>query len=150
MIVPLTTAHLDALMTYEHDMFGSEAWSRQGYVSEIADTALRHYLALESDGDELLGWGGVMVVGPTAEILTIGVVPHARRNGLATELLHALLIEARRRDAEECFLEVREDNDAARAFYNREGFEPVRVRRGYYDHGRVHAIEMRRDLGAAA
>jgi ribosomal-protein-alanine N-acetyltransferase len=148
-IVPLTTAHLDGLMTYEHEMFGPEAWSRQSYASEIADTALRHYLAAESDDGELLGWGGVMVVGPTAEILTIGVVPQARRRGLATELLHALLTEARRRDAEECLLEVREDNDAARAFYHREGFEQVRVRRGYYDHGRVHAIEMRSDLGGA-
>ena len=110
---------------------------------------LRSYLASESDDGALLGWGGVMVVGPSAEILTIGVVPHARRQGLATDLLHALLEVARQRGARECFLEVREDNDAARAFYSREGFERLRVRRGYYANGRVHGIEMRLDLGGS-
>jgi ribosomal-protein-alanine N-acetyltransferase len=107
---------------------------------------LRHYLAVEGEDHELLGWGGVMVLGPSAEIMTIGVIPQARRRGLATDLLHALLAEAHRRGAQECFLEVREDNDAARAFYEREGFETVGVRRGYYDHGRVHAISMRLEL----
>lgn len=146
MIVPMTAAHLDALLPYEQDMFGSEAWSRQSYAQEIADTALRHYLAIEDDGDNLLGWGGVMVLGSSAEILTIGVVPHARRRGLATDLLHALLAEARRRGADECFLEVRRDNDAAIAFYEREGFAQIGVRRGYYDRGRVDALSMRLEL----
>ena len=146
MIVAMTAEHIDALMPYEQDMFGPEAWSRHSYAKEIADTALRHYLAVEDDDGALLGWGGVMVIGPTAEILTIGVVPQARRRGLATRLLHDLLDEAVRRGAEECFLEVREDNAAARAFYLAEGFAEIGVRRGYYDHGRVHGISMRREF----
>jgi len=145
-IVAMTPAHIDALMPYEKDMFGTEAWSAHSYAAEIADTALRHYLAVEADDGALLGWGGVMVIGPSAEILTIGVIPSARRRGLATKLLHALLDEAARRGAEECFLEVREDNTAARAFYASEGFVEIGVRRGYYDHGRVNAVSMRLEL----
>jgi ribosomal-protein-alanine N-acetyltransferase len=147
-IVTMTASHIDALLPYERDMFGTEAWSRQSYAQEIADTSLRHYLAIEDDTDELLGWGGVMVVGQGAELLTIGVVPHARRRGLATDLLRALLAEARSRGAEECFLEVRHDNVAAIAFYERAGFTRLGVRRGYYDRGRVDAISMRLDLAA--
>lgn len=143
MIVAMTPAHVDALMPYEREMFGTEAWSARSYSAEIADTALRHYLAVEDDDGALLGWGGVMVIGPAAEILTIGVIPAARRRGLATKLLHALLDEAVRRGAEECFLEVRNDNTAARAFYAAEGFAEIGVRRGYYDHGRVDAVSMR-------
>jgi len=142
-IVAMTPAHVDALMPYEREMFGTEAWSASSYSAEIADTALRHYLAVEDDDGALLGWGGVMVIGPAAEILTIGVIPAARRRGLATKLLHALLDEAVRRGAEECFLEVRNDNTAARAFYAAEGFAEIGVRRGYYDHGRVDAVSMR-------
>ena len=143
MIVTMTETHLDALMPYEQEMFGPEAWSRQSYAREIADTALRHYLAVEDEDGTLLGWGGVMVIGSSAELLTIGVVPQARRRGLATDLLHALLETARGRGAVEIFLEVREDNEVARAFYDREGFERLRLRRGYYDNGRVNGIEMR-------
>jgi ribosomal-protein-alanine N-acetyltransferase len=147
-IVPMATTHLDPLMQHEKEMFGTEAWTRQSYAYELADRELRSYLVSEADDGTLLGWGGVMVVGPTAEILTIGVVPDARRQGLATELLHALLDIARQRGATECFLEVREDNDAARAFYAREGFAPLRVRRGYYANGRVDGVEMRLELAA--
>ena len=147
MIVAMTPAHLDSLMQYEKAMFGTEAWTRQSYAYELADRELRSYLVSESDDGRLLGWGGVMIVGPSAEILTIGVVPEARRRGLATELLHALLDDARQRGASECFLEVREDNEPARAFYLREGFEQLRLRRGYYANGRVDGIEMRLALG---
>jgi ribosomal-protein-alanine N-acetyltransferase len=148
-IVTMTPSHIDALMPYERDMFGSEAWSRGSYLSELGDHDLRHYLVVEGADHVLLGWGGVMVIGPTAEILTIGVVPEARRRGLATDLLHALLTEARGRGATECFLEVREDNDGARAFYLREGFEQLGLRRGYYDHGRINAVSMRLELTGA-
>ena len=150
MIVAMTGTHLDSVMRYEQEMFGTEAWTKQSYAREIADAQLRSYLAIESDDGEVLGWGGVMVIGPSAEILTIGVVPEARRRGLATDLLHALLDVARQRGAVECFLEVREDNEAARAFYLREGFTPLRVRRGYYANGQVNGIEMRRDLATVA
>src|SRR5947209_1245903 len=103
-------SHIDALMPYEHDMFGTEAWTRGGYRTELADTRSRHYVAAEGPEGELLGWAGVRVVGDAAEILTVGVVPAARRTGLARRMVHALLDEAARRGAREAFLEVRVDN----------------------------------------
>jgi ribosomal-protein-alanine N-acetyltransferase len=145
-IVPLTTAHLDAVMRYEHEMFGTESWTVQGYRGELADTRHRRYLAALGPDGELLGWGGVRVGGGDAEILTVGVIPPARRQGVAIRLIHALLDEARQRGATAAFLEVRVDNHAARALYEREGFVRVGMRRGYYDAGRVDAITMRRDV----
>ena len=81
-----------------------------------------------------------------AEILTVGVVPSARRRGIARMLLGALLDEARRRGAREAYLEVRIDNAAARALYAKEGFAELGIRPGYYDAGRVDAVVMSRDL----
>src|SRR6185503_14847587 len=92
------------------------------------------------------GWAGVMIIGRTAEILTVGVVPDARRAGIARRLIATLLDEAQRRGATEVFLEVRVDNDAARALYGSEGFAELGRRRGYYDGGRVDAVTMRRSL----
>ena len=145
-VVPMTVDHIDALMPYEREMFGSEAWTVSGYRTELADRRHRYYVAAEDADGALLGWAGVMVVADAAEILTVGVVPDARRRGIGTVLLHELLAEARRRGAAEAFLEVRVDNDGARAMYEREGFAEVGRRRGYYDHGRVDAVVMRREL----
>lgn len=145
-IVPMRAEHIDALMPYERAMFGTEAWTSSGYRAELADTERRHYLAAEAPDGALLGWAGLLSIGETAEILTVGVVPHARRLGLGSRLLAALCDEARRRGASEAFLEVRVDNVAARALYARDGFAEVGLRPGYYDAGRVAAVVMRRAL----
>jgi ribosomal-protein-alanine N-acetyltransferase len=145
-IVAMAGAHIDALLPFEREMFGTEAWTRASYLAELADRRHRHYVAAEGPAGELLGWAGVLVVGETAEILTVGVVPAARRGGIARRLVGALLDEAVRRGAVEAFLEVRVDNRAARELYRSEGFEEVGTRRGYYDAGRVDAVTMRKAL----
>lgn len=142
----MTTAHVDALMAYEREMFGTEAWTPRAYRQELADTRSRYYVAAEAEDGALRGWAGVMVIQDAAEILTVGVVPAARRGGLARLMLADLLAEAVRRGAREAFLEVRVDNEAARALYRREGFEEIGRRRGYYDGGRVDAVTMRKRI----
>jgi len=158
---PMRTADLDVLMRYEQQMFGPEAWSRQGYLDELADTELRHYIvaeamaeavaeeapAEENLGDHrLLGTGGLLTIGDTAQILTVGVLPPARRRGVGRLLVRALVAEARRRRADEVLLEVREDNEAARRLYAGEGFAVLGRRRGYYEQGKVDAVTMRYPL----
>lgn len=145
-IVPMTAAHIDALMAHERAMFGTEAWTRGGYRSELADRRHRAYLAVEDADGRLLAWGGVRVLADEAEILTIGVVPDARRRGIARLLLAELLGIARERGAAHAYLEVRIDNEAARALYLREGFAELGVRRGYYNGGRVDGVTMHRAL----
>jgi ribosomal-protein-alanine N-acetyltransferase len=142
---PMTAADLDVLLPYEQVMFGTEAWSRNSYLEELADTELRCYLVAEDDGG-LLGDAGLLTIGETAQILTVGVIPAARRRGVGRLLVRALVAEARRRAADEVLLEVREDNESARKLYASEGFTVLGLRRGYYDHGRVHAFTMRLGL----
>ncbi len=138
-------ADLDVLLPYEKNMFGSESWSRGSYLEELADTQLRHYLVAETD-EGVLGSGGLMIIGETAQILTVGVLPAARRQGIARLLVRELVAEARRRQAEEVLLEVRMDNQPARSLYENEGFVSIGTRRGYYDHGRIDAVVMRHGL----
>jgi len=139
----MRAADLDVLLAHEQAMFGSEAWSRESYLDELADTELRYYLVAENADGVLLGSGGLMTIGETAQILTVGVLPAARRHGLGRVLVRALITEARRRGASEVLLEVREDNLAARKLYEAEGFANLGRRRGYYDRGRVDAVTMR-------
>jgi ribosomal-protein-alanine N-acetyltransferase len=143
---PMTVADIDLVLPYEDVMFGTEAWSRAAYLEEIADTELRYYLVAEADGGEILGDGGLLTIAETAQIVTVGVLPHARRRGVGRILVRALIDEARRRRADEVLLEVRVDNDAAQKLYESEGFSAIGTRKGYYDHGRVDAVVMRLGL----
>jgi ribosomal-protein-alanine acetyltransferase len=145
-LVPMTPAHVAALMPYEREMFGTEAWSERSYRDEISDARNRYYVAVEGPDGALLGWAGVLVIATTADVLTVGVVPSARRRGLARRMLAALYAEAARRGATEIFLDVRVDNDAAIGLYRDEGFAELGRRRGYYEAGRVDSLVMRRDL----
>jgi len=83
------------------------------------------------------------------EVLTIGVTPAARQQGVARALMTAALGAARQSGAEAAFLEVAEDNAPAAALYAGLGFRRAGVRRGYYDRGaegRADALVMRLDL----
>lgn len=147
---PMVAADIEHFMRYEDELFGTEAWTRDSYRAELADRRHRHYLVADQSSDgagpEIIGWAGLMVIAETAQILTIGVVAAEQGRGTGQALLEELLAQARRRGATEVVLEVRVDNDAARRLYERNGFLPLRVRRGYYDLGRVDAVEMKRDL----
>jgi ribosomal-protein-alanine N-acetyltransferase len=74
----------------------------------------------------------VQLAGDEAEILTLGTVPAARRTGLARALLNATANEAHECGARAMFLEVAEDNVAARCLYHGVGFRVAGQRRGYY------------------
>jgi ribosomal-protein-alanine N-acetyltransferase len=145
-IVAMTRKHVDALMPYERKMFDTEAWTRASYLAELADKRNRHYVAAEGPDGELLGWAGILVIAETAEIMTVGVVPSARRAGTGRRMLDVLLAEAVTRGATEVFLEVRTDNAAARAMYRDAGFDEIGIRRGYYAGGTVDAVTMRKEL----
>lgn len=66
------------------------------------------------------------------EILTLGVLPAARRRGLGRRLLEAALLQARGTGAERLILEVAEDNGPARAFYKAAEFVEDGRRPGYF------------------
>ncbi|MBY0338017.1 MAG: GNAT family N-acetyltransferase [Acetobacteraceae bacterium] len=76
------------------------------------------------------------VAADEAEILTLAVVPEARRQGVATALVEAACAAALLAGARVMFLEVAEDNGAARALYAALGFAVAGRRRGYYGPGR--------------
>lgn len=92
------------------------------------------------------------VIAPEAELLTIAVAPTARRQGTGAALMADFTAQARRRGAEESFLEVAADNTAALALYARAGFVQAGGRKGYYsrpDGSAIDAIVMRAVLSGS-
>lgn len=80
-----------------------------------------------------------------AEILTLAVIPAARRSGVATRLLGAAARQVAALGARAFFLEVSVRNNAARALYERAGFTEKGRRARYYSDG-SDALVLRLDL----
>lgn len=85
------------------------------------------------------------VAADEAEILTLAVIPAARRQGHASALLAGAMAGALLRGAGTMFLEVSDRNGAARTLYARAGFAEAGRRRRYYADG-SDALVLRRAL----
>ncbi|MCB1969547.1 MAG: GNAT family N-acetyltransferase [Geminicoccaceae bacterium] len=101
--------------------------------------------------DSLRGAGFSLcrVVRDECELLSIGVIPASRRQGVARALLQASMVHCHMAGAKKMFLEVAIDNPEAQALYAEHGFETVGTRPNYYqraDGTRAHAYTMEGSL----
>lgn len=124
-----------AVAALEDAGLGDDAWS-YGLLSEVVGGTLPtvHALVAEVDG-EVVGYVAGSLVVDVAELQRLVVAEPARRRGVARALLDALLALARDTGAERMLLEVRADNEGARAFYAAAGFVEVGTRPRYYRDG---------------
>lgn len=131
---------LDAVHAIESEVY-RRGWSREVFRAELDRRDERDYLvATVADGwwglrRRIVGYGGAMLVVDEVHVTTVVVGPGARRQGVASVVLDALLDRAVARGATAATLEVRAGNTAARQLYRRFGFAPVGTRRGYYPDG---------------
>ena len=84
------------------------------------------------------------VVADEAEIITIGVRPEARKNGIATAMLTLVENDLKKRGVKKIFLEVAENNVPAKKLYEQNGFIQISIRPKYYDG--IDAIIMEKKL----
>jgi [ribosomal protein S18]-alanine N-acetyltransferase len=125
----LTQSDIDDLVELE-SANRANPWTSGVFADEIAANN-RIYMAI-LDGDQLLAYGGVMVIGDEAHVLNLLVAPDQRRKGHGRRLMIALVDEAVEAGAKHLTLEVRSRNAAAIDLYRRFGLAPVGVRPDYY------------------
>jgi [ribosomal protein S18]-alanine N-acetyltransferase len=89
-------------------------------------------------------------LGGEVEVLSLGVIPEARRLGVGHALLQAVLAEADQCGAASVVLEVAEDNAAARRLYRVCGFIEAGRRPRYYRRAKtvVDGLLLRRSAAA--
>ncbi|MCQ2568659.1 MAG: ribosomal protein S18-alanine N-acetyltransferase [Alphaproteobacteria bacterium] len=78
-----------------------------------------------------------------AEIITIGVNPETRRNGIASAMIGIIEKTLKNQGVKKIFLEVASNNEPAKRLYESMGFKMVGLRPKYYDG--VDAILMAKD-----
>jgi len=103
-------------------------------------------LITRADAATAAGFALVRVVAEESELLTLGVAPPWRRQGLAALLLADALERSALAGATAMVLEVAEDNLAARALYDGFTFAPIGRRTRYYSRpsGATDAITMKK------
>jgi [ribosomal protein S18]-alanine N-acetyltransferase len=140
---------LDEVMALELAVYPDDPWSTEVMGAELANPH-GHYLVAVDEHDAIVAYAGLLAPIGTGQgdIQTVTVAAVARRQGLARTLMLQLINEARRRGAEELFLEVRVDNEGAQALYTELGFETVSVRKRYYKGG-IDALTMKLNVPAA-
>jgi ribosomal-protein-alanine N-acetyltransferase len=124
-------------------------WNEKQFLSEIRASyaccvvceSLRTTDGIVPDGTPngtLLGYAIFHLVGPDSELLSIATRESEQRKGIGSQLLNAGLAQLTSDD--QCFLEVRNGNAKARAFYEKHGFKLYNVRKKYYADGEDAAL----------
>ncbi|MGD9981889.1 MAG: GNAT family N-acetyltransferase [Hyphomonadaceae bacterium] len=123
-----------------------KAWTAGEIARLMENKAV--FALIHGNGAEAQGFVMAWTAAGDAELLTVAVVPEARRRGFGAALVIAAGVTALVRGATSMHLEVAEDNAAARALYAKLGYEEAGRRHAYYagEGGSIDAIVMRRAL----
>ncbi len=153
-IRPANADDFEVIRHLEDTIFPEDPWT-EGMISEELASPARAYFIAERliindlggtadlrENTAIIGYAGI-TLGLDADIMTIGVMPNARRAGVGARLVEAMLAAAREAGAERVFLEVRASNEVAQELYERHGFERIGRVRGYFRNPSEDAVTMR-------
>lgn len=141
MIREMTADEAEAVAAVWAASPGAAPWPA-GDVLQLANSGTKIWVSREEGN--IAGAVAVRVAGDEAEVLNLGVAPSYRRKGIGRSLLNAAIAEAGSAGAARVFLEVRESNAGARAFYASLGFSQTGRRRAYYSNPPEDALVLSR------
>ncbi len=126
---------LDQVQALERRLFADSPWTAGQFWSELARVPESRWYVVARRGLRIVGYAGVFVVAPEADVQTVAVAVEEQGRGTGRILLGALIDVARDRGAGVVHLEVRADNAAAIGLYQAWGFAADGRRRDYYGRG---------------
>jgi ribosomal-protein-alanine N-acetyltransferase len=141
----LTISDLAAIERIERRAYPTP-WSRSMFASELAKTSSICLGAVDTEiGDVLVGYLIISRYADAWHVMNVAVHEDYRGQGIATRLLNRLF-ELTAGDGRRGYtLEVRVSNSGAIKLYERLGFVPRGIRRGYYTDNREDALIMWKD-----
>jgi ribosomal-protein-alanine N-acetyltransferase len=139
----LEAGDLDVVETIERESYQTP-WSRSMFDAELRKPSSLALGAFTQD-DVLAGYAFVSRYVDAWHVMNVAVADSFRRRGIASALLERLF-EVTESDSRRGYtLEVRVSNTGAIRLYERLGFEPRGIRRGYYTDNREDALIMWRE-----
>ncbi len=132
LIAPLQSMdEIDDVLAIEQASF-TNPWTRAMHEADLARGDVSRVLMARDETGRAIAFCSFWVVLDELHLNNLAVLPDRRRAGVASQLLQAVLVEARRLGAVRATLEVRRSNEGAIRLYSRWGFLLSGVRRGYY------------------
>ena len=139
-ILDALPAHIPQIEALEAACF-SLPWTAEQLQSQLKDSQHEFIAAVTPDGT-VLGYVGMMFVLDEGYISNVAVGPDYRRRGIADALIERLMTLCRAHGLSFVTLEVRAGNAPAVALYTKHGFQPVGLRKNYYERPREDALLM--------
>jgi ribosomal-protein-alanine N-acetyltransferase len=141
----LTLADLAAIERIERQSYPTP-WSRSMFASELAKTSSICLGAVDTDaGEALVAYLIISRYADAWHVMNVAVQKDYREHGVATKLMSRLFEVTAGDDRRGYTLEVRVSNRGAIRLYERLGFVPRGIRRGYYTDNREDALIMWKD-----
>lgn len=139
LICKMKPEDLGAVCEIERENF-SLPWSEKSFSDSMKreDTV---FLTAFFDG-RIAGYIGCYCIAGVGEITNVAVSASVRRKGIAARMLETLFAEGKKLETEEFFLEVRESNAGAIAFYSHMGFVTEGIRKNFYERPVENALIM--------
>lgn len=123
-----TSADIPAMLATEQAAT-AYPWAESSFRSSFSE---RYFNAVAMVNEQIAGFYIGELVAGEASLFDIAVHPAQQGKGIGKALLSHFLDEAERRQATDCWLEVRASNQKAIALYQQLGFHQVGVRPAYY------------------
>ncbi|HEX3892017.1 MAG TPA: ribosomal protein S18-alanine N-acetyltransferase [Terracidiphilus sp.] len=144
-IRPMQVSDLDRVLEIARSLPQAPRWARDVYEAALQPGSAPQRVALVAETDvspEVAGFMVAAVVGPDAELETIGVAESWQRRGVGRQLLRALARVLGGAGVSRLTLEVRALNAPAQRLYRSAGCEEVGRRASYYADPKEDAIVM--------
>lgn len=141
-IVEMTADHVIQIAQLERECF-SDPWSQNSIASEL-ENPLSYWLVAMA-GNVVAGYVGSQTVLGESDMMNLAVHPEFRRQGVAQDLVQALIDGLNQRGSHCLTLEVRASNAPARKLYEKLGFVQVGIRPNYYQHPREDGLILRKE-----
>ena len=136
---------IPVLVSLDKELFPYSPWSAGQYREEISAPTRLFVVALD-DARRVIGYAGVFAPGGAeADVLTVGVVPMHRGQGIARELMARITQWAINQGSIAMMLEVKTDNVEAITLYESLGYTKLNIRKDYFGTG-LDALVMRKEL----
>ena len=126
-----TAADLDGVIAIEQASFNNPT-TREWYEAELRRPEVCFIYGLRTAEAPVAAFCAFWLVADQAHINNLAVRPELRRQGLASQLLEAVIAEAAHLGAAVITLEVRRSNEPALRLYTGAGFREAGVRKNYY------------------
>jgi len=137
----ITHNDIEEVTALERSSF-SRPWPRSAFEEIVDKKDATYYLAEDLDAGKIVGGCVIFHILDEGDITNVAVDENYRGQGIATDLLEYALEMGEAEGILDFTLEVRAGNEAAIKVYEKNGFEGVGIRPGFYEEPKEDALVM--------